>query len=38
MRQLDIITNSMDVNLGKLLEMMKNKGAWLATILGVTKS
>jgi len=38
MRQLDIITNSMDVNLSKLLEMMKNKGAWLATILGATKS
>ena len=38
MRQLDIITNSMDVNLSKPLEMMKNKGSWLATILGVTKS
>ena len=38
MRQLDSITNSMDVNLNKLLEMVKNKGAWLSAILGVTKS
>lgn len=35
---MDGVTDAMDVNLSKLLEMMKNKGAWLATILGATKS
>ena len=38
MRQLDSITDSVDLNLNKLLEIVKNKGIWQATVLGVTKS
>ena len=39
MRWLDsIITNSMDMNLSKLLEIVKDRGAWYATIHGVTKN
>ena len=37
-RWLDSITNSMDVNLSKLLEIVKDRGAWHATIHEVTKS
>ena len=38
MRWLDSITDSMDMNLSKLLEIVKDRGAWHATIHGVTKS
>ena len=38
MRQLDSITNSRDINLSKLQEIVKYKGAWYATVHGVAKS
>ena len=31
------ITNSMDVNLSKLQEIVKDRGAWCAVVHGVTK-
>ena len=37
MRWLDDITDSMDINLSKLLEIVEDRGAWHAAVLGVTK-
>ena len=38
MRQLDGITDAMDMNLGKLQEMVKNREAWRAADHGAAKS
>ena len=37
MRRLDVITNSMDVNLSELQELVMDREAWRAMIHGVTK-
>ena len=38
MRCLGGITGAMNMNLGKLQEMVRDRGAWYAAVLGITKS
>ena len=38
MRWLDSITDSMDMNLSNLCEIVKDRGAWHATVYEVTKN
>ena len=38
MRWLDIITEAVDMNLGKVWEMVRDREAWRAAVPGVTKS
>ena len=37
MRWLDDITDAMDMNLGKLQEMVRDREAWRAAVHGITK-
>ena len=38
MRWLDSMTDSMDMNLSKLQEILKDRGAWRSSVHGVAKS
>ena len=38
MRWLDSVTNSMDMNLNQLQEIMKDRGVWHSAVHGVAKS
>jgi len=38
MKWLDSLTDSMDMNLSKLLELLEDRGAWLATVHWVAES